>query len=219
VRRVLVLVLAALTMGGLVTLAGNEPNRVGRAVAAGAAKGARVIKLPSFTLEREAAALTFVGQHHPELAALLHRLRPMNPAVYEQAIGELFQISETLADLKQRDSRRFELGLEAWKAKSRVELVTAELASGPGPVLEDRLRAALTDQIDVQIRQQRLDLEQAEARVRKVRENLDRLETGRNDLIEARYQGLVKKSQRARRKDRGPTAPARPARPEGERKA
>jgi hypothetical protein len=219
VRRILVLVLATLTIGGLATLAGNEPRRAGRAVWVGATKGARAAKLPGFTPEREAAALTFVAQHHPELAALLHRLKPMNPAAYEQAIGELFRISETLADLRQRDARRYELGLEAWKAKSRVELLTAELASGPSPELEDRLRAALADQIDVQVRQQRLDLEQAEARVRKVRENLDRLETGREDLVESRYQGLVKNGQRARRKDRGQPAPARPARAQGKDKA
>jgi hypothetical protein len=206
VRRVLVLVLAALTMGGLVSLAGPP-------------KGARAAKLPAFTLEREAAALTFVGRHHPELAALLHQLKPMNPAAYEQAVGELFQISETLANLKPRDSRRYELGLEAWKAKSRVELLTAELASGSRPEPEDRLRAALADQVDVQIRQHRLDLEQAEARVRKARENLDRLEHDRNVLVDSRYQGLVKKGQRARRQDRGQPAPARPARSEGERKA
>ncbi|HEX8200580.1 MAG TPA: hypothetical protein VF590_08835 [Isosphaeraceae bacterium] len=209
-RRIFVLALAALTVGGLATFAGNGSDP---------ARRARVARAPGFTPEREAAALTFVGQHHPELATLLDRLKPMNRPAYEQAVGELFQVSETLANLRQRDGRRYELGLAAWRAKSRAERLAAELAGGARADVESRLRAALADQIDVQVRQHRLDLEQAEARARKTREALDRLEAGRADLLESRYQGLIKKARRARRPDRGPSAPARPARPDGEPKA
>lgn len=215
-RRILAVVLAALTFGGLVTLAGNEPNKAGRA---GPVKGARAAKFPAFTLEREAAALTFVRRHHPELSALLQQLKPMNASAYEQGIGELFQISEKLAELQQRDPPRYELGLEAWKVRSRVELLTAQLAGAPSPALEGQLLEALEAQIDVEVRQQRLDLEQAEARARKVREGLDRLEGQRAVLIESRFQGLVKKGQRPRRQDGGQPAPGRPARAKGESKA
>jgi hypothetical protein len=156
----------------------NTKTRAGKAIA--------------FTPEREAAALTFVRAHHPELASLLERLRPMNQGEYEQAIIDLFQISESLADLKQRDPNRYELGLEAWKARSRVELLTAQLASAPGPELESQLR------------QHRFDLEQAKGRVLKIQDVVDRLESRHDALIESRVQGLLKKSRNARRPEAAP---------------
>lgn len=173
-------------------------------------------KVPAFTPEREAAALTFVRRHHPELAVLLDRLRPMNPEQYEQAIGELFQVSESLAALKARDERRHDLALAAWVAKSRVQVLTARLssASGPDSGLEDELRAALADQFEVEFEQRRLDVEQAEARLRRAREILGRLEGQRDKTVESRFQGLLKRSQRGRRQGEGaerPT-PAPPAR-------
>jgi hypothetical protein len=166
----------------------------------------RAGKAIAFTPEREAAALTFVRAHHPELASLLERLRPMNQGEYEQAIIDLFQISESLADLKQRDPNRYELGLEAWKARSRVELLTAQLASAPGPELESQLRQAVASQLDVELRQHRFDLEQARGRVLKIQDVVDRLESRHDALIESRVQGLLKKSRNARRPEAAPRA-------------
>jgi hypothetical protein len=220
VRRAPALILTALTCGGLAALAADRTNPPDRAATAGATKGVKGPKLPEFTPEREAAALTFVGRHHPELVDLLHELKPVNASAYEQAVGEIFQVSETLADLRPRDPRRAALGLEAWKAKSRVQLLTAQLAGDPGPAPAPRLRAALEAQVDVQIRQQRLDLEQAEARVRKVRENLHRLEQQRDVLVEARFKKLLKAArQPPRRPDAGRPDPAPPARSPGRPKA
>lgn len=57
----------------------------------------------------------------------------MSRGEYEQAVCDLSQVGESLANLKQRDPERFEPGLEAWKARSRVELVTVQLAKCPRP--------------------------------------------------------------------------------------
>ena len=103
---------------------------------------ARLSRSAVFTAEREAAALVFVERHHPELGSLLERLKPMNEAEYEKAIVELFSLSETLADLSQRDPKRHELAVEAWKARSRVQLLTAQMAGEPARRAE-RERALL----------------------------------------------------------------------------
>ena len=101
---------------------------VGPADGDGSTAGALAKKaaMPEFTTEREAAARAFVGLHHPELNALLDRLKPMNPVEYEKAIGELFKVSEDMAALKARDPNRYPLVLESWKAKSRVEVLAAQ---------------------------------------------------------------------------------------------
>ena len=152
------------------------------------------------TPEAEAAALAFVRENHPELAGLLMQLKPMKPAEYERAIRELATISRNLAALKARNPRAYELGLDVWKARSRVELLTAKLASASGPSaeLESQLRRAVEDQLDSEIRQQTFERDQVEARLKKLSENLDRLESRRDAIIESRYQAFVKKGQRAR---------------------
>ncbi len=147
----------------------------------------------------ETAALAFVGQHYPELARLLERLKPMNRGEYEKAIGELYQVTETLDRLKKRDERRYDLALAAWKAKSRVEFLTAQMANAPSESLESQLREALEDQIDVDIQQKTLDRETLETRLRKTKETLEHLKNDRRKLIESRLQTLRKRSERARR--------------------
>ncbi|MBX6311988.1 MAG: hypothetical protein IRY99_03565 [Isosphaeraceae bacterium] len=206
------LIALALAFVGLNALADGDPPKGDRSGTPPAAKGAKASKVPAFTPEREAAALTFIRRHHPELATLLEQLRPMNQEEYEQAIGELFQVSESLAALKTRDPRRYELALEAWKAKSRVELLAAQLANTPSPALESRLRAALEAQIQIELRQQRYDREQLEARLKKLNESIERLERDRGRLVESRLNNIVKKSQRARRIEAGASADVRPSR-------
>lgn len=159
---------------------------------------------------RESAALAFVRENHPELSSLLEQLKAMKPDQYERAIAELATISRNLANLKRNDERRYQLALEAWKTRSRAELIAAQLVGAPSPELESQLRAALENQIDVEIRQQRLERESAEARLRRANETIERLESQRDKLVESRYQTLLKKGQRARRLEAGRVSPSKP---------
>lgn len=179
----------------------------------------KAAKASSFTPEREAAALTFVRAHHPELGSLLERLKPMNRPEYEQAIGELFDVSENLANLSLRDQKRYDVALEAWKARSRVELLAAQLASDPSPELESQLHQAVEAQLNVELRQQRLEKETLETRLHKVNETIDRLEENRDKLIESRYHSLLKKSQRVHQRGAGKPGPEKAQPTKGESKA
>jgi len=149
--------------------------------------------VPAFDAEREAEALAFVRQHHPELATVLEALKPMNPSEYRKAIVELSQVGRTLAEVKVRNPKRYELALDAWKTKSRVELLAAQLAGAPGEELKSQLRLAIEAKLDVEIRRQRFELEQAEAAAKKARESLDRLENHRDSVVEARFRALQPK--------------------------
>lgn len=175
----------------------------------------------TFTPEREAAALAFVEQNHPELAALLERLKPMNRNEYETAILDLFRVSENLAALRDRDSKRYALMLDAWKARSRVDLLVAQYATQPTPALESALRNALDAQINVELRQHRYEREIAAARLKRAEEAIAKLTTKRDETVASRFEALRKKGLRSRafgaRKKPAPTPPrsARP-RPMGE---
>ena len=167
----------------------------------------------------EQVALAFVGEHHPELGKLLEQLKAMRPGEYKRAISELYQVSRSLSDLKQRNVRRYEVGLGAWKARSKAELIAAKLASSPSPELESQLRSAVEDQLDAELRVQDVEREQAEARLRKVEESIKRLKSDRNKWIDSRFQVLKKKAERARRLDPDKSAPAKPAGRKKESKA
>lgn len=167
---------------------------------------------------REAEALAFVREHHPELAKVLEALKPMNPAEYRKAIAELSQVARNLAEVKVRNPKRYELVLEAWKAKSRVELLAAQLAGSPSAELQSQLRSAIEARVDSEIARQRFELEQAEAAAKKARETLDRLEKNRDSIVEARTRALqpkkLAKSKKPASKPKAPaTTPANPANP------
>jgi hypothetical protein len=162
---------------------------------------------PAVTPETEAEALGFVREHHPELAKVLEVLKPMDPVEFRKAIVELLQVSRSLSDLKARNPKRFEVSLDAWKTKSRVELLAAQLAGSPSEELRSQLRTAIEAKVDAEIRRQRFELEQAEAAAKKARDILGRLETNREAVVEARFRAL------APRKAAKPKKPAETARP------
>jgi hypothetical protein len=193
------------TLGALAALADGDARPGKNRAPADAEKGAAAENAS----DREKAALAFVRDNHPELAQLLEQLKPMKPADYNRAVREIYTVSKTLAALKERDPQRYELGLEMWKSRSRVELLTAKLIRSPSPELEGQLREAVAAQLDVELRQQRLEREQTEARLKKLNANIERLESNGRKIIENRFQSLLKQSQRNRRP--GGDKPASPA--------
>ncbi len=174
---------------------------------------------PEVDAAREADALAFVREHHPELATVLETLKPMNRAEYRKAINELSQVSRTLAEIKGRNPKRYELVLDGWKAKSRVELLAAQLAGSPSEELRSQLRSAIEAKVELEIARQRSDIEQAEAAAKKARESLDRLEKNRDSIVEARFRALQPKKPAKSKKPATPTKPAVPTpsnKPNGE---
>jgi hypothetical protein len=156
---------------------------------------------------REAVVLPFVRENHPELAEVLEPLKVMKPDQYERAIAELWQTTRMLANFKKNDERRYQAALDLWKARSRAELIAAQLVGAPSPDRESQLRAALENQIAAELRQQRLERELLTARLRKLDETIERLETKRDAVVETRYQNLLSKGRRARRLEAGQTTP------------
>jgi hypothetical protein len=166
---------------------------------------------PALDADREADALAFVRQHHPELATVLEALKPMNPVEYRKAIVDLSQVSRTLAEVKSRNPRRYDLALDAWKARSRVELLAAQLSRAPSEELRSQLRLAIEAKLDVEIRRHRFELQQAELAASKARQSLDRLEKNRESVVEARFRALQpKKAAKARKSTPAPVAPSKP---------
>ncbi len=137
--------------------------------------------------------------HHPELGSLLEQLKAMKPEDYRRAINELAQVSKNLAMLQKNDPGRYPLALDAWKTRSRAELIAAELIGAPSAEHETRLRTALDQQISAEAGLRRYERDQLRRRLKNLDELIDRLESKHDQMVESRFQTLMKKGQRARR--------------------
>lgn len=145
----------------------------------------------SITPEREAAVMTFVRRNHAELAELLAHLKENQPKEYERAIRELFRTSERLTLIHDRDREQYDLEVQLWKTQSRIQLLTARLQMGDSDELRGELRELLGEQIDNRAALLRHDREKAAKRLAKIEDDLQRLESDREKVIERQLQSLT----------------------------
>jgi hypothetical protein len=153
---------------------------------------------PAFTPEREAAALSFVKQHHSELGELLTQLKANNRPEYRRAINELFLASERLAAYKDRDPLKYELDLRAWKIDSRVRLLAARLAMTENDLLQAELKELLLEKVDIQLEQQLLDRQRLAARLERLDATIDRLRNQRQDEAQKALAKVMQEVQKSR---------------------
>ncbi|MFQ5734178.1 MAG: hypothetical protein ACE5KM_19755 [Planctomycetaceae bacterium] len=196
--------LLLLGVGGTVAVGqrGSDPAR-GADAATGSAKGRRSpVKRNSdrrpmaLTPAREAAALTFVDLHHPELAKLIKRLKKRKkPTAYKRAVRQIYRDSERLARIKERLPReRYELQLRLWKLDSRIRLLAAHVFAPrrPNRKLKAQLEEALLERVDLQIEQMELDR-------RRFAERLDKLNASVTKLKQDRQAAANRRLKRVKR--------------------
>ncbi len=172
-------------------LVAAEPAQ--NAPATSPAKPAKAPERAPLTPEREAAAITFVRQHHPELVDLLNQLKESKPAEYQTAIRELFQTSERLAQLREQDPQRYELELTAWKVKSRLQLLAARSAMSADKAFEDQLHTALTEQADIRLKLMKLDRDRTADRLEKLNKNIEQYQGSEAAQVERQFELLLKR--------------------------
>jgi hypothetical protein len=144
------------------------------------------------TPEKEAAVNAFVAEHHPELAELLRHLKGIkNQKPYERAIRELYTASERLAALQKSDSSRYELELNAWKVKSRIQLLSARLTMKDDEQLKNELKAALSEQYDIRREVLSLEKNRIQDRLQKLERDLADYDSRREEAIERQFKQLT----------------------------
>lgn len=132
--------------------------------------------LPSFTEEREAAALVFVRREQPEFAAIVERLRTARPEEYRQAIRELFHTSELLTTVRDIDADLHAIQLREWKTRSRLQLLLARYGMAPSPELKSEIREALREQAAVRVERSRREVEVGRQRLARAEQLLQAAE-------------------------------------------
>lgn len=168
-----------------VTKSGESVGQFGRAATAPknhshAKESSRKKFDHGFTAEREAAALTFVTQYHPELAKLLTVLKTKEKEEYYRAVRDLFRTSERLALYREKFPDRYDLELKAWQNKSHIQLLATRLKLAPEDTkLAQQLKAALIEQNDIRVEILRQEREQQAERLERLDEQIERLQQHR----------------------------------------
>ncbi len=186
-----------------------DNDKTGRPDAASAKKADRPARTKSapLTPEREAAALGFVREHHPELAGVVEHLKKSRPEEYDRAIRDLVRTAERLAQWRERDEERYKLELQGWKVKSRVQLLAARLSMGKDSALEAELKKLLAEHFDIQLELARRNRAQMQERLDKLDEQIGRLEQSRDQALQKQFDALVGIDVKAPKKPRPQTSP------------
>lgn len=155
-------------------------------------KNARPREPLAITPEREAAVATFVERNHAELAPLLAHLRSSQPRQYEQAVREIFRVTERLAGVQERDPLLYELEVKLWTAQSRVQVLAARLSMDMTDSLKEELRAALAEQMAARLLVLKHQREQASQRLARMDRDIDQLEANRQAAIDRQVEMLTR---------------------------
>ena len=171
------------------------------------ATSAKAHAAAKITPEREAAAITFAGQNHPELSLLLANLKQNNPTEYHAAVVELDRIVERLTSLKPKNVTQHDSELAHWKMDSRIRLMAARLTMSDNPALEAELKAAVREKVELTLTERKAERERLQKRVEKLDQTIGELSAKLDEVAEKEFATLKRSAQSSK-----PTAKNKPAR-------
>jgi hypothetical protein len=144
------------------------------------------------TKAREAAALAFVREHHGELEQLLSHLRENQPQQYDEAIRDLFRTSERLAGFQEKDAARYDLELKAWKLRSRIQLMSANLLMSPqDEELRAKVKEAIHEQLAVRGELLALERERTATHLQNLDGQIERLKSDADKMAQRQLEALL----------------------------
>jgi len=212
IRNRLRFVIASLLLGALaLAMATQQPSDAAAQRPSGdRAKAKNAKRQLIVTPEREAAAITFVEQHHAELAGLLNSLRVANPREYQRALRDLFRTSERLTQLRERDSDLYKLELQNWRLQSRIQLLVAQLRMSDSDEHRQQLRESLERRVDVRIAILQHNRAKMADRLKNIDEQISQHTKNRDRQIESQLKMLLRSDSKARSEQPKSNTPVKP---------
>ncbi len=148
--------------------------------------------------EQEQAALQFVEKHYDPLMGVLVYLKENQPRQYARALHDLQRTRQRLEQIQQRSPRRYRLELEAWKLKSEIQLLSAQLVMSDSADIRRRLEEAVARQVDLRVELMKIDRRQAAQKLQRIDAALERLQSNRDQEVQRLTRQLVQKVERLR---------------------
>ena len=137
------------------------------------------------SLDRETDVRAFVKRNHPELDTILVNLKTARPEAYLAALDDLARQTERLAAI--RDSRRYELELGLWTARSRSQVLIARLRLRDTPALRTQLRALLTEEANLRLAKLEYEHGVVSERLDRVSRQLEQTQATKTEWIDAQF--------------------------------
>ena len=103
---------------------------------------------------------------------------------------------ERLTAVQERWPKRYPEALQQWKLKSRIQLLSAELAINDTPERRQKLKRLIAKQIDGRIHQLESEHEKLTARLEKVQTQLDKTQQSRDQEIRRAVASAVRSAER-----------------------
>ena len=169
-------------------------------------------QLPSFTEEREAAALVFARKHNPDVMKLLSHLKKTHRDQYERTIRELFKTSEHLAHLRERDPKEADLALKGWITHSQIHLLASQLARNPDDAedIKKKLKATFEHIVEIQLAQSALQIQKLKQNLQQATRQHEMKKANRKKIAEQQLQRILQHIQKERAKQSSDTKTTSP---------
>ena len=141
--------------------------------------------VPEISAADETAVISFVKEHHTQLADVLQSLKSRHAQAYARAIADLNRTRERLEQLQNRDEARYERELEMWKTKSRIQLLVVRIKMNPeDAALRHEFKSLVGRQVEQHKEQLLSERQRIEQRLAKIDEQLEKLSENSDQLIE-----------------------------------
>ena len=138
---------------------------------------------PAFD-QLESDAIAFVTEHHPELVSLLQSLKSMRQKEYDMAIREIVRTRKRLEALVKREPELHSMELDAWKLKSKIDLLMARGIARDKSFDKAVLRDLLSQRLENQKKRWRHEQTTLRKRQEQLAELLARTEGSENGKVE-----------------------------------
>ena len=157
---------------------------------------------PNVSKERRDELMGFVKKHHPDLQPLLQSLQKTSPEQYKAAMRTLDREVKSLQALEKRAPQRYEKSLELWITKSKIKLLSAQLAIKETlpeqQAIEKQIFQLIAKQEDLRIASLAADTKTLESRLEKSKSDLKKLRENRKDEIQRQMDVIKNYSLRIR---------------------
>jgi hypothetical protein len=147
--------------------------------------------IPADDAGDERRVIAFLEDHQPELGKALAHLKGRKADEYAKAVAELAPTVTKLGNTKTKDERLYQLELEAWQARTRVDMLVARWMTGrrkDRAALEVKLREAVAAELEVRAKQLGYRKQRSAAWYDR---QIERLQDKRDELVTARLKSLL----------------------------
>ena len=155
---------------------------------------------PLVSNERRTELTQFVEAHHPELQPLLNSLRENRPSYYESALQTLDRQVEKLQKLQRKSPERYEKSLGQWIAKSKIKLLSAQLATKQTAdekiAIREKLKQLIEKQHDLRVEQLAEDIAQTKSRLEQYETKMADLNANRDNEVKKKLDAIIRKAER-----------------------